>query len=68
VRVPTLLVWGGRDRFAKTKLARASIRYCDDGRFELLPYVSHWVHLEEPGRVNRLLADFLGARLASVAV
>lgn len=62
VRVPTLLIWGGRDRFLKAKLARASIRYCDDGRLEQLPWASHWVHLEEPGRVSRLLTDFLGAR------
>jgi pimeloyl-ACP methyl ester carboxylesterase len=62
VRVPTLIIWGGRDRFLKAKLAGASLRYCDDGRLELLPWASHWVHLEEPERVNRLLTDFLGAR------
>ncbi len=61
VRVPTLLIWGERDRFAKTKLAKRSIAYCDDGRLELFPRATHWVHLEEPGRVNRLLIDFLRA-------
>jgi pimeloyl-ACP methyl ester carboxylesterase len=68
VRVPTLVFWGGRDRFLKTKLASASLRYCDAGRLELLPWASHWVHLEEPGRVNRLLTHFLGARPSAAAV
>jgi pimeloyl-ACP methyl ester carboxylesterase len=66
VTVPTLLIWGGRDRFAKPKLARASIDFCDAGRLEYWPWASHWVQHEEAARVNRLLTDFLRADPAVV--
>lgn len=59
VRVPTLVIWGCRDRFLTTKLAKRSVAYCDRGRLELLPTATHWLQHEEPGRVNRLLIDFL---------
>lgn len=61
VRVPTLIVWGARDRFLQARLAKASAGYCDDVRLHLLPRATHWVQHEEPERVNRLLAEFLAA-------
>jgi epoxide hydrolase 4 len=60
VRVPTLLIWGMRDRFASPKLVDASLSYCDDARVERIDAATHWVQHEEPDRVNRLLIDFLG--------
>jgi len=59
VSVPTLLIWGAQDRFLGKEMAQASIDLCDRGRLELLAEATHWVHLEEPERVNRLLVDFL---------
>jgi pimeloyl-ACP methyl ester carboxylesterase len=41
-------------------MAQPSIDLCDQGRLELIPEATHWVQLEEPARVNRLLLDFLG--------
>jgi pimeloyl-ACP methyl ester carboxylesterase len=60
VTVPTLLIWGTQDRFLGQEMAQASLDLCDHGRLELIPEATHWVQLEEPARVNRLLVDFLG--------
>jgi pimeloyl-ACP methyl ester carboxylesterase len=59
VTVPTLLIWGTQDRFLGQEMAQPSIDLCDQGRLELIPEATHWVQLEEPERVNRLLVDFL---------
>ncbi|MFY9825331.1 MAG: alpha/beta hydrolase [Thermoanaerobaculia bacterium] len=60
VTVPTLLIWGTQDRFLGQEMAQASLDFCDQGRLEWVPEATHWVQLEEPARVNRLLLDFLG--------
>jgi pimeloyl-ACP methyl ester carboxylesterase len=59
VRVPTLIVWGGRDIALESDMAHASLAQCDHGRLELLPEASHWVHREQPAEVNRLILDFV---------
>ncbi len=59
VRVPTLLLWGTRDRFLGQEMARPSIELCDDGRLELVD-ATHWVQHEEPELVQRRLAEFFG--------
>jgi epoxide hydrolase 4 len=58
VCVPTLLLWGTRDRFLGRELAQASIDLCDDGRLELFEEATHWIQHEEHERVNRRLLDF----------
>ena len=60
VRVPTLILWGARDRFLGRGLADASAALCTDARLEWIEGATHWVQHEEPDRVNRLLIDFLG--------
>jgi len=59
VSVPTLLIWGTQDNVLGQEMAQPSIDLCDHGRLELIPEATHWVHHEEPERVNRLLLDFL---------
>jgi epoxide hydrolase 4 len=65
--VPTMLIWGARDRNLLREMARPSIDLCDDGRLEFIEEASHWVQHEEPERVNRLLLDFLAATRAAAA-
>ncbi len=60
VTVPTLVVWGARDRFLARSMARESADACDDGRLALFPDATHWVHHEEPVRVADRVIDFLG--------
>ena len=62
VHVPTLLIWGTKDRFLDQGLAMPSLDQCDRGRLELIEEATHWVQHEEPGRVNRLLLDFLSVQ------
>ena len=59
VSVPTLLIWGPKDRALLRELAQPSIDRCDDGRLVFLEEATHWVQHEEPEEVNRLLIDFL---------
>ncbi|MEA2630467.1 MAG: epoxide hydrolase 4 [Chloroflexota bacterium] len=63
IHVPTLLLWGNRDAFIQRGVAEASLALCDDGRLEWFEEATHWLHHEEPERVNRLLLEFLGHRL-----
>lgn len=63
--VPTLLIWGARDRNLLRDMAQPSIDLCDDGHLELIKEASHWVQHEEPERVNRLLLDFFSATRAA---
>jgi epoxide hydrolase 4 len=58
VGVPTLLLWGTKDRFLGQEMAQPSIDLCDDGRLEFFPDASHWIQHEEPERVNQRLIEF----------
>jgi pimeloyl-ACP methyl ester carboxylesterase len=60
VRVPTLLLWGEKDRFLGREMAQPSIDLCDDGRLVFVPEASHWIQHEEPERVTRELLGFFG--------
>jgi epoxide hydrolase 4 len=59
IRVPTLVLWGARDRFLGQEMAEQSIARCEDGRLTVLRDATHWLHHEEPERVSLILADFL---------
>jgi epoxide hydrolase 4 len=60
IRVPTLILWGARDRFLAPRMAEQSLRMCEDGRLLRLEGATHWLHHEEPERVSAALAAFLG--------
>jgi epoxide hydrolase 4 len=60
IRVPTLVLWGERDAFLEAEGADASAALCDDARVARFPDATHWIHHEEPARVNAALIDFLG--------
>ena len=59
ISAPTLVIWGGRDRYLGPDLAEPEH---DDvpnlDRVERLPDASHWVHHDEAERVTQLLIDF----------
>jgi pimeloyl-ACP methyl ester carboxylesterase len=59
VRVPTLLLWGKKDRYLSHEMAQPSIDLCDEGRLEFFEDATHWIQHEEPERVNRQLIEFL---------
>jgi epoxide hydrolase 4 len=64
ISAPTLVIWGGRDRYLGPKLAephREDVPKLD--RVVRLPDASHWVHHDEAERVSELLVDFLAPAL-----
>lgn len=61
VRVPTLIVWGARDRFVGRELAAPSLELCRQGRLELIEEATHWTPHEEPERVLKLVTEFFAA-------
>jgi pimeloyl-ACP methyl ester carboxylesterase len=60
VTVPTLLVWGVKDRFLGRELAQASLDLCDQGRLVFLDDATHWLQHEEPEKVTELLRELFG--------
>lgn len=56
---PTLVLWGERDSFLEHHVARAALGLCDEGRLSVVEGATHWLHLEEPARVNAEIIGFL---------
>jgi pimeloyl-ACP methyl ester carboxylesterase len=61
IATPTLLIWGAQDHFLDKAMAQPSIERCERGRLVMIETASHWVHHEEPERVNTLIEDFFTA-------
>ncbi|HZT78967.1 MAG TPA: alpha/beta hydrolase [Gemmataceae bacterium] len=59
VPMPVLLLWGEQDRYLGRRLTEGLEPWVPHLRVERFPDASHWIHAEWPGRVNRLLIDFL---------
>ncbi len=59
--MPTLIVWGARDRTIPPKHGRAAQRLAPGSRFELLQKAAHFPHLEDPEGLAELLLDFLAS-------
>jgi pimeloyl-ACP methyl ester carboxylesterase len=55
------IVWGTQDVALGEEMVEPSARLCREAEVFRLPEAGHWVHHEEPERVNRLLLDFLAA-------
>lgn len=60
VDVPTLLVWGERDRYLTPGLTEGLERWVPDLQVERIADASHWVQVEAHEHVNQVLTWFLG--------
>ena len=59
--VPTLGLWGEQDYFLMEEQMIASGRYVkSQWRYERVDYASHWMMLDRPDHLSRLLLNFLG--------
>jgi pimeloyl-ACP methyl ester carboxylesterase len=58
VLVPTMILWGCRDRFLGEEMVEPSLALCDRGQVERFPNGTHWVQHEEAEGVNRALLGF----------
>lgn len=60
--MPVLVIWGEGDEAMGVELLEGiRERYANDLRLELLPGTSHWVQVDNPKEVNRLIGEFAAA-------
>jgi len=59
ITIPTLILWGAKDRALTVQLAHGSIKKCKDGQLIILDDLTHWLHHEDPDRINGLMLKFL---------
>ena len=59
LKPPTLILWAGDDVFLEKNVADAGLALCDDGKLEIVEGASHWLHIEQPERVNARIISFL---------
>jgi pimeloyl-ACP methyl ester carboxylesterase len=57
--VPTLLVWGARDRVIPAAHAEAAHTAIPGSRLEVFPQAGHFPQLDDPGRFAALLSRFI---------
>lgn len=57
--VPTLIVWGARDRTIPAAHGREAQQMIPGARFELLERAAHFPHIEDPDGLAAVLLDFL---------
>jgi epoxide hydrolase 4 len=57
--VPTLVIWGEKDRYLDRRLLERLDEHVLDLRTERLPHAGHFLHWQDPGSVNEALLAFL---------
>jgi pimeloyl-ACP methyl ester carboxylesterase len=60
IEVPTTVIWGDGDPALRVELAHASVAKCANAKLHVLAGARHWVHKDEPERVNALIEAALG--------
>ena len=69
VTAPTLVLWGEDDVFLDARVGEAALVQCTDARMLVLQGATHWLHHEQPERVNAEVLGFLdeGSRAARLS-
>jgi pimeloyl-ACP methyl ester carboxylesterase len=60
IEVPTLLIWGERDRYLGIRFTEGLSPWVSDLTVVRIPNASHWVQVDVPERVNASMLEFLG--------
>ncbi|PRX48634.1 pimeloyl-ACP methyl ester carboxylesterase [Prauserella shujinwangii] len=67
VTVPTLVVVGTEDEFTPVEVAEFTHRHVPGSRLAVIEGAAHLPNLERPAEFNRVLGEFLGRAVATVA-
>ncbi len=59
ILVPTLILWGKKDKFLLSEMAEKSNLLCAKGKLIVLEDATHWLHHEKSARVNQLILNFI---------
>ena len=59
IAVPVLVIKGSRSPDGMRRIADTTAACIPAGRLVELPGATHWMHLEQPGRLNEVLLEFL---------
>lgn len=59
VNVPTLVIWGEKDKYLMTSNLRGLEEYVPDLTVKRLPEGSHWIIHEKPELVNKYIKEFI---------
>jgi pimeloyl-ACP methyl ester carboxylesterase len=62
LKIPTLVVWGARDRVFPQSQAKEAVAQLPEGSLILVPECGHMPHVECPDHFLAALDDFLGER------
>jgi pimeloyl-ACP methyl ester carboxylesterase len=65
---PTLLVVGGEDRIVNPRQAIEAARMMPRGKLVVLPRCGHAPQIEEAQKINRLVREFLSAKMPPAAL
>ena len=60
LEMPTLVIWGARDRVFPPAQARDAVARLPEGSLALVPDCGHMPHVERPDRFVAVLEEFLG--------
>ncbi|HXC52921.1 MAG TPA: alpha/beta fold hydrolase [Candidatus Limnocylindrales bacterium] len=61
IEIPTLLLWGDRDRHLGSSLTVGLDPWVPDLKVRHFPDAGHWLQLDEPDIVNRMMIDFFSS-------
>jgi epoxide hydrolase 4 len=59
IDVPTLLLWGDRDRYLVRSLTSGRDEWVSDLRLEHVPEATHWIHHDVPELVSQRIIEFV---------
>ena len=62
LKIPTLVVWGTRDRVFPDSQARDAVAHLPEGPLARIPDCGHMPHVECPDRFLAALGEFIGGR------
>jgi pimeloyl-ACP methyl ester carboxylesterase len=63
--LPTLIIWGARDRMIPVEHAYAAHRAAPHGRLEIFEAAGHFPHIAEPSRFVEVASDFIATTKAA---